>query len=222
MAELALYITNKCYSSWSLRAWLVMRAFDIPFDEVMVPLTDDGRVPAMSGISPTSKVPCLVVRDPASDARPVTIWESPAIVEFLAEQFPDRPIWPADSAGRALARSLVAEMHAGFAALRSECPMNLRRPASCHAVSKACRNDVKRIEEIFQQAQLVSGGPFMMGDFSALDAFYAPVYSRLMTYRQSKHPAVLRFGAALAELPALMAWVEAAADETAIITAVEV
>ena len=217
MTELTLYITWKNYSSWSLRAWLVMRAFDIPFDEVPVPMTDDGRMPGMAGISPTQKVPCLV-----DHTHKLTIWETVAIIEYLAERYPELAIWPDDMAGRATARALVAEMHAGFLPLRNECPMNLRRPAQPLAISEAAQRDVGRVESILADCLAHSGGPFLMGPFSALDAFYAPLLARIKTYRLSDHPAVTAFQAALDTLPAWQEWQLAALAETAIISADEI
>ena len=149
MTDLALYITWKNYSSWSLRAWLLMRALEIPFEEILVPMTDEARLPAMAGISPTRKVPCLIDRGMSGGMSAVTIWETLAIAEYLDELFPERGVWPEDMASRATARAMVAEMHAGFAALRSECPMNLRRPSAPMAVSDSCRADVARIGAIF-------------------------------------------------------------------------
>ena len=193
MTDLALYITWKNYSSWSLRAWLMMRALEVPFEEILVPMTADAALPDMAGISPTRKVPCLVDRA----MRGAVVWETVAIAEYLDELFPDRGVWPEDTAKRAVARALVAEMHAGFGALRGECPMNLRRPPAPLAVSDACRADVARIGEIFATCLDLSGGPFLMGRFSAVDAFYAPVLTRLRTYQLLDSEAVKALAAAL-------------------------
>ena len=218
MTDLALYITHKTYSSWSFRAWLLMRALEIPFEEILVPMTDDGRLPAMAGISPTRKVPCLIDRAMGG----VTIWETMAIAEYLDELFPENGVWPEDMVRRAEARALVAEMHAGFDALRAECPMNLRRAPAPLAVSDACRMDVARVGQIFSGCLQSSGGPFLMGRFSALDAFYAPVLMRLQTYRLLDSDAVKVFAAALDSLPAWQEWREAACAEAVIISADEV
>ena len=217
MADLTLYITYKNYSSWSLRTWLVMRAFDIPFEEVLVPMMDDCQMPGMDGISPTRKVPCLV--DHAHD---LTIWESVAIIEYLAERYPEHAIWPDDLAGRATARALVAEMHAGLLPLRNECPMNLRRPPQLLAISDDARRDVARVEAILADCLARSDGPFLTGAFSALDAFYAPLLARITTYQLSDHPAVRAFQAALATLPAWQEWHRAALVETTVIKADEI
>ena len=221
MTDLTLYITWKNYSSWSLRAWLLMRALEIPFEEVLVPMTDAATLPGMAGISPTRKVPCLIDRGMAG----VTIWETMAIAEYLDELFPESGVWPEDMASRATARALVSEMHAGFAALRSECPMNLRRPPAplpeSQAVSDGCRADVARVEAIFAECLEASGGPFLMGRFSAVDAFYAPVLTRLRTYQLLDTDAVRAFKAALDSLPAWQAWCDVALAETGVIAADE-
>jgi len=218
MSDLSLYITWKTYSSWSLRAWLLMRALEIPFEEVLVPMTAEAELPGMAGISPTRKVPCLIDRGMAG----VTIWESIAIAEYLDELFPDAGVWPEDMARRATARALVSEMHAGFAALRGECPMNLRRRPALLAVSDACRADVARAGAILAGCLDASGGPFLMGRFSAVDAFYAPVLTRILTYRLLDSTAVKAFAAALDSLPAWHEWRDAALAETAVIPADEV
>ena len=220
--DLTLYITYKNYSSWSLRAWLLMRALDIPFTENLLEMTDDGRVPGMVGISPTAKVPCLVDHGMGG----LVVWETVAIAEYLDELHPDLGIWPEHVADRARARALVAEMHGGFAALRGECPMNLRRPPAPLRVSEAVRRDVARAEAIFEDCltstMSQSGGLFLMGRFSAVDAFYAPLATRLVTYQLSDHPAVTAFMAALEGLSAWQEWHAAAMREMAIIAADEV
>ena len=217
MPDLTLYITHKNYSSWSLRAWLLMRAFEIPFEEALVPMTADAGLPDMTGVSPTGKVPCLVDR-----VRGVTIWESIAIAAYLAEEFPDRAIWPDDRTARARARSHVAEMHAGFMALRSECPMNLRRRPAVIEIGSQARRDVARVETILAQCLGQSGGPFLAGEFSALDAFFVPVLMRLQTYRLSEHAAVRVFAEALDTLPAWREWRAAALAETIFIPVDEI
>ena len=217
MPDLTLYITYKNYSSWSLRAWLLIRAFEIPFEEVLVPMRSDATVPDMTGLSPTGKVPCLVDRE-----RGVTIWESIAIAEYLAEEFSDLAIWPDDGTTRARSRAYVAEMHAGFLALRGECPMNLRREPAVIEIGSQARRDAARVEAILTECLARSGGPFLAGGFSALDAFFVPVLTRLQTYRLSEHAAVRALAEALAELPAWREWHAAALAETQIIEADEI
>lgn len=222
MTDLTLYITWKNYSSWSLRAWLLMRTLEIPFKEILVPMTDMAKLPGMVGISPTNKVPCLIDRQHVLGMAGVTIWETMAIAEYLDELFPEAGVWPEDMASRATARALVSEMHAGFAALRGECPMNLRRAPAPLAVSDACRVDVARVGTIFAERLEASGGPFLMGRFSAVDAFYAPVLTRIRTYQLLDSEAVKVFAAALHSLPAWQEWYHAALAETAVIPADEV
>ena len=217
MPDLTLYITYKNYSSWSLRIWLLMRAVEIPFEEVLVPMNDDASLPDMEGVSPTGKVPCLLDRK-----RGVRIWESIAITEYLAEIFSERAIWPKGLMVRARARAHVGEMHAGFMALRSECPMNLRRRPSVIEIGEQARRDVLRAEAIFAECLDQSGGPFLAGEFSALDAFFVPVLKRLQTYRLSEHAAVQTFAAALDGVPAWQEWHAAALAETTVIKADEV
>ena len=221
MDRFTLYITHKNYSSWSLRIWLLMRVFGIDFIEKNVPMTDAGEIPDMRGILATSKVPCLIAHLPDGD---LAIPESLAIAEFLAEIFTDLRLWPGDISARAKARALAAEMHAGFGALRNACPMNLRRPAAPLDVNDAVRADVRRIEGMWQACfddPASGGGPFLMGDFSIVDAMYAPVYSRLQTYQLSNHPALDRFGAALTALPAWQEWTDGALQDKTIIMADE-
>lgn len=174
---LKLIIGNKTYSSWSMRPWLLMRQVDIDFEEVLVPLHEDGSAELVLRYAPTGKVPALV--DGA-----VTVWESIAICEYLAERFPDRQLWPADAALRAEARSLAAEMHAGFQALRQHCPMNVRRVVPAKPRPCAVERDIARFAALVEslRARAGKGGPFLMGHFTILDAMYAPVASRCRTY----------------------------------------
>jgi glutathione S-transferase len=175
--SLTLFIGNKAYSSWSLRPWLLMRALDIPFTEVVTPLYVDGSREKMLREGPTGKVPLLRDGDFA-------VWDSLAIVEYLAEKFPDRNLWPKAPQARARARSLCAEMHSGFQGLRQACPTNFRRArrAAPLPLDEAAQADFARIQAIFTETPAQYGGPFLFGAFSAADAFFAPVASRLDTY----------------------------------------
>ena len=204
MPALTLYITNRTYSSWSMRPWLVMRHFGIVFEERMTPLDAQDKVPGMRGISGTGKVPCLIAHEAAGD---LVLWESLAILKYLAELFSDLPLWPADAADRARARVVSHEMHAGFAALRRDCPMNLRRPPVPLAVGGDVTGDVSRVLEIWRECLIRSGGPFLFGGFSIADAMFAPVYSRIISYQLSSDPVVSQFGAALGALPTWQEWV---------------
>ena len=207
-----LIIANKAYSSWSMRPWLVMRCFEIAFDEVVIPLDEPGSKAAFARYSPAGKVPILVDGD-------LTIWDSLAIVEYLAERHPDRPIWPRDAAARATARALSAEMHSGFAALRRCLPMNIRRDGTPAHLSAADGElvlaDVARIEAAWSEARarFGAGGPFLFGGFCAADAMFAPVVNRLQAYAVPVGDVALAYMTAIAALPAWRDWQAAALAE---------
>lgn len=209
-----LYIGNKNYSSWSFRPWIAMRALGVEFEEELIPFDDAGGNPKFRQFSPTGKVPVLV--DGA-----VKIWESLAILEYLADIFPDRGFWPSDIALRATARALASEMHGGFAALRSECPMNMRRKIGAIEVSAGVLADVQRIEAIWSECLARSGGPFLFGEFCNADAMYAPVVNRLEIYALSDADAVLAYRAAMKALPAWQEWEAAGRAEPWIVPADE-
>ncbi len=200
---LTLVIANKAYSSWSMRPWLLLRHFDIAFDEIVVPMDHETTRAEMLAHAPTGKCPSLRDGD-------VAVWDSLAIVEYVAERHPDLPIWPRDVAARATARSLSAEMHSGFAALRGALPMNFkrhpprRRPLD--AVTQAQVDaDVARVEVAWRAAheRFGAGGPFLCGAFCALDAMFAPVVNRLQAYDV---PVAADTAAYLAAMTALPAW----------------
>ncbi len=201
---LTLFIGNKAYSSWSLRPWLLMRALDIPFAEEVTPLYVEGSREKMLHEAPTGKVPVLRDGDFA-------IWDSLAIVEYLAEKFPQNGVWPEDAQARARARSLCAEMHSGFQALRSACPTNFRRdrretPLELEAGASA---DLARIEAIFTEtpAQFSDGkNPFLFGEFCAADAYFAPIVCRLDVYALPISPPARAYCDAVLALPAYHAW----------------
>ena len=180
-----LYIGNKNYSSWSMRPWVLMRALDMPFEEVM--LRFDSFKPGsvfkqrILAVSSAGRVPVLVDDDGQ------VVWETMAIAETLAERFPDRAVWPHEAGARARARSLCAEMHAGFSALRSHCPMNIeaRLPEVGQRVmaeQPAVVADLQRVLQLWSDALAASGGPFLFGDFGQADAYFAPVTTRIRTY----------------------------------------
>ncbi|MDJ1158564.1 glutathione S-transferase family protein [Chelatococcus sp. SYSU_G07232] len=216
-----LVIANKCYSSWSLRPWILMRQAGIPFEEVLVPFGptfDDPAWKAEVGrYTPAGKVPTLVDGD-------VAVWESIAIMDYLAERFPDRAIWPTDRTARAMARSLAAEMHAGFGALRNACPMNLGKKYAYRDRGEAVNRDVARVVSAWRQARerFGQGGPFLFGEFSAADAMYAPVVTRLDTYSFPVDAATRAYMDAVLTTPAFRAWREAALAEHWIVDADEV
>jgi glutathione S-transferase len=208
-----LVIGNKNYSSWSMRPWLALRAKDIPFEEVFIPLytgeADKQRILDLSG---AGKVPILVDGE-------ITIWDSLAIIEYVAERFPDKRLWPEDPAHRAHARSISAEMHSGFAALRNECGMNLHRPIRAIALSNDARANISRIQEIWTEcrARYGTSGPFLFGAFSAADAMFAPVVHRFRTYAIAVSPKVQAYMDTMMALPAFREWTEAALAETFVI-----
>jgi glutathione S-transferase len=210
---LKLVVGNKNYSSWSMRPWLALRASDIPFEEIFIPLyTGEADKKRLLGFTPSGKVPVLVDGD-------VTIWDSLAIIEYLAERFPERRLWPRDPALRAHARSISAEMHSGFAALRNECGMNLHRPVGSIELSAAAGADVARIQEIWGDCRERHGksGAFLFGAFGAADAMFAPVVHRFRTYAIAVKPQVRSYMETMMALPAFREWTEAGLAETLII-----
>jgi glutathione S-transferase len=210
---LQLVIGNKNYSSWSMRPWLALRANRIPFEEVFIPLytgeTDKKRILGFTG---SGKVPALVDGD-------VTIWDSLAIIEYAAERFAETRLWPEDRASRAHARSISAEMHSGFAALRNECGMNLHRPVGAIALSAAASADIARIQQIWIECRTRHGqsGPFLFGAFGGADAMFAPVVHRFRTYAIEVAPEVREYMKAMMSLPAFDEWTRAGLAETLVI-----
>ncbi len=196
-----LIIANKAYSSWSFRPWILMRHFGISFEEVTVPLGRPETRAEILRYSPAGK--CPVLRDGDRLVR-----DSLSIIEYLAEAFPGRAIWPRDPAARAEARSLSAEMHSGFTGLRSHLPMNMRRPVKRRALTAEAAADVARIEDAFAQARREFGaaGPFLFGAFSAADAMFAPVVNRLHIYAAPVSPQTRAYMDAVMALPAWRDW----------------
>ncbi|WP_249164478.1 glutathione S-transferase family protein [Bradyrhizobium jicamae] len=210
---LKLVIGNKNYSSWSLRPWLALRANGIPFEEVFIPLyTDQADKDRILGFSRAGKVPTLVDGD-------VTVWDSLAIIEYLAERFPEAKLWPADRAARAHARAISAEMHSGFAALRNECGMNLHRPIRPVTLSDDARANVDRIQEIWADCHARYGrqGPFLFGAFSGADAMYAPVVHRFRTYAIPVKAEARHYVDAMTSLAAFQEWTRDGLVETLLI-----
>jgi glutathione S-transferase len=210
-----LVIANKCYSSWSLRPWLLMKQLGIPFDEIVIPLDLPDTKAKVLAHSPAGKVPILIDGD-------VTVWESIAIMEYIGDAF--APVWPSDRDARAMARSVAAEMHAGFSALRSACPMNLGRKFAQKDRGEAVARDVARFSEIVRQARerFGAGGPFLFGAFSAADAMYAPLVTRLDTYSIAIDATTRAYVDAILALPAFQEWRSAALQEEWIVDADEV
>lgn len=174
---MTLIIANKTYSSWSMRPWLVMRHFGIPFEEIVIPLAQETTRAEILRYNPAGKCPALLDGG-------ACVWDSMAIIETLAEGFPDLAIWPKARGARAQARSLAAEMHSGFVPLRKQAPMNMRRPVRKLELSPEACADVERLEQAFAAARqsFGAGGPFLFGEFSAADAMFAPVVNRLHVY----------------------------------------
>ncbi len=201
-----LYIGNKKYSSWSLRPWIGMRVKDIEFEEVVVPFEMATGNAHFDEFSPTGKVPCLVDGD-------LTVQESMAILEYAADKLPERKLWPEDITARATARAISHEMHGGFQGLRRECPTNWARRRELLQVSERARNDVARIEQIWDECLQKFGGPFLFGEFCNADAMYAPVVNRLEIYCLSNADQVKRYTQAMQALPAWIEWDEAGKAE---------
>ncbi|WP_157267722.1 glutathione S-transferase family protein [Azohydromonas aeria] len=210
-----LVIGNKNYSSWSMRPWVLMKHFGMPFEEVKLrfnftPGSDFYR--QLAAFTPAGKVPVLLDGE-------LAVWDTLAIAEYLAEKFPQHAVWPRDAAARARARSVCAEMHAGFTALRGRCGQNLE--ASLPDVGArllaeddgALRRDLDRVVALWQDALRASGGPFLFGGFSAADAYYVPVVGRLRTYGLPVPDDVADYMARVWATPAVAAWVADALAE---------
>ena len=206
---LKLIVANKAYSSWSQRAWILLAHFKIPFEETVIPLDLPETHAKILKHSPNGKVPALI-------DGPITVWESLSVIEYVAETHPEKAIWPRGKAARAHARSLAAEMHAGFQGLRQACPVNFRRPVRKLALNEAAEADVARIEAAWAHARKTFGkaGPFLFGRFSAADAMFAPVVNRLHIYDVPVSRRTREYMAAVMALPAWKAWVaDAEAEE---------
>jgi glutathione S-transferase len=211
--SLKLVIGNKNYSSWSMRPWVAMRASHIPFEEVFIPLyTGQADKDRILSFTRSGKVPALIDGD-------LTVWDSLAIIEYLAERFPDANLWPQDRAARAHARSISAEMHSGFMPLRNECGMNLHRPIGAIALSADAQANIARIEEIWSACRERYGklGPYLFGAFSGADAMYAPVVHRFRTYAIKVGPQVAAYMETMLALPAFAEWTRAGLAETIVI-----
>ena len=212
---LKLYIGNKNYSSWSMRPWVLLRQAGIDFEEVMVRF--DGFGPEaqfkqlIAPINPVGKVPVLV-----HDG--LVVWDTLAIAEYLAEQFPEHALWPSERTARARARSLCAEMHSGFAALRSACPMNIEAHlpevgALALRDKPAVRADLQRLTTMWSQLLAEHGGPMLFGRFSVADAYFAPVLMRIRTYGLPVPDDVAAYVERVCALPGVKAWIDGALAE---------
>lgn len=212
---LKLYIGNKNYSSWSMRPWVLLKQAGIPFEEIKVRFdsfeADSSFKNTVNAVTPTGKVPVLVDGD-------LVVWDTLAIAEYLAEQFPDQTLWPRDKAARARARSVCAEMHAGFTALRGNCLMNIEAALADAGVliwrdKPAVRADVDRLVAMWQELLAAHGGPLLFGQFSIADAYFAPVCMRLQSYALPVPPAIAAYVARVCALPGVKAWMDEAVAE---------
>jgi glutathione S-transferase len=210
---LSLVIGNKNYSSWSMRPWMALKGANIPFNEVPIPLyTGEADKKRILSFTRSGKVPALIDGE-------ITVWDSLAIIEYAAERFPDAHLWPADVASRAHARSISAEMHSSFMALRNECGMNVHRPVGAKPLSDAAKADIVRIQQIWTEcrAQHSGEGPFLFGAFGGADAMFAPVVHRFRTYAVETTPPVRAYMDAMQANAAFREWTDAALAETLVI-----
>lgn len=212
---LQLFIGNKNYSSWSLRPWVLLTQAGIPFEEVMVRFDSlaagSAFKNAIERINPVGKVPVLV-----DDG--FAVWDTLAIAEYLAERFPEKRLWPADARARARARSVCAEMHSGFSALRNHCGMNIE--ASLPEIGRiiwrdqpGVRADLARISAMWNELLTTHGGPMLFGEFGIADAYFAPVCTRIRTYALPVEPAIQAYVDRVHALPGMQDWIAQALEE---------
>lgn len=208
MSDLKLVIGNKNYSSWSMRAWLLLRQYRIEFEEVQIPLRQSDSLDRKLAYSPAGKVPILLDGN-------MRIWDSLAIVEHVAERFPEKTLWPADEEARALARSVSAEMHSGFANLRASMPLNCRARHLGVGRGTSVQEDIARICAIWRECRERYGtaGEFLFGKFTAADVMFAPVASRFQTYGVELDRVEAEYAQAILALPAVREWLKDAHKE---------
>jgi glutathione S-transferase len=206
--SLKLVIGNKNYSSWSLRAWLFLKESQLEFEEIRLALFTETWPSEIQRYTPAGKVPVLLDGD-------LAIWDTLAIMEYLQETYPGSVGWPSDRVARAHARSIAAEMHSGFMAIREELPQNLKmcQRRSLDDFSSTARTEIARVEALWQDGFQRYGGPWLCGDFSIADAMYAPVALRFVTYGIDLTPAAQTFVTQVRELPSVQAWSAAAVEE---------
>jgi glutathione S-transferase len=214
---LTLVIANKAYSSWSLRPWIALKTIGVPFEEILIPLDEPDTKRRILQHSPAGKVPIVLEGE-------VRVWESLAILEYLAERFPAAQLLPADRVARAHARAVASEMHAGFAPLRQHYPMNVRKRISNRPPTPEVEANIDRIQSMWRECRERHSqlGPFLFGRFTAADAMYAPVVSRFETYAVPVDPTVRAYMDVVLGLPAFRDWIDAAARERWVIAADEV
>ena len=214
MAPYSLIIGNKNYSSWSMRPWLMMTVSDIPFEETVIALDTPNTRQEILRHSPSGHVPVLKDGD-------LTVWDSLSIGEYLAEKHPEAELWPKDPIARSRARSVSAEMHSGFSALRHHMPMNVRSSFPGHGRAPGVQEDINRISAIWRnhrrRVTSPADGPFLFGRFSIADAMFAPVVSRFRTYNVELTDEADAYAEALWNMPAMQAWLEDARNEPMVI-----
>ena len=207
-AHWTLILGSRNYSSWSLRAWLTLTHAGAEFDELVIPLDQLGTPALLQRHSPTRRVPILRAGD-------LTVWDSLAIAELVAETFPAKQLWPVDPSARAMARAVTCEMHAGFLALREHMPFNVRRRSPGKGREPGVAEDIARVTAIWRECRerFGAGGQMLFGRFSIADAFYAPVVSRFTTYAVDVDEVCSRYMDAVWALPSMQAWRAAAVAE---------
>jgi glutathione S-transferase len=212
MEKLTLIIGNKNYSSWSLRPWLLLKYFAIPFEEIRIPLYQAGSRQALANYSPSGLVPVLQHGE-------ITVWDSLAICEYVQDLFPSRALWPGECAARAIARSVSAEMHSGFTALRTHMPMNCKTSFPGKGLTPESEQEIKRITQIWRdcRANYGKGGPMLFGEFSIADTMFAPVVLRFNTYQVELDEVCEAYKTALLGLPAVQAWIAAGCAEAEVL-----
>lgn len=215
MTNLTLYIGNKNYSSWSFRPWFGMKMAGIAFEDVLIPFDFEHDNPQIKEQSPSGKVPLL--KDGA-----LLIPESLAILDHVARKFPDKQLWPNDPVAHSIAMSISCEMVGGFAHIRNQCPMNMRREIKTMEQGEGLARDVARIEQIWAENLSAFGGPFLFGDFSIADAMYAPVVNRMEVYQLTENAAALDYMAHMKSLPVWQEWEAAGRAEPWIVEEDEV
>ena len=208
MAALSIVLGNKNYSSWSMRGWLILKHLGVPFDEEVIQLDQPDTREQILRYSPSAKVPVVFHGD-------LVIWESLAIGEYLAEQFPDAGLWPSETAARAYARAIAAEMHAGFTAMRQNMPMNLRASLPGKGMAPGVQDDINRITAIWRtcRERFANDGPYLFGSFTVADAMYTPVTSRFNTYGVDLDETSKAYCQSISEHSAYQEWLAAAKNE---------
>ncbi|MDZ8052218.1 MAG: glutathione S-transferase family protein [Aulosira sp. ZfuVER01] len=212
MTQLTLVIGNKNYSSWSLRPWITLKHFGMQFDEIRIPLYTPETESKLQQYSPSGKVPVLLHNNQS-------IWDSLAICEYLAEEFPHLHFWPEDKTARALARSISAEMHSGFLNLRQNMPMNCRAKLPGKGLTVEVQKDIDRIKTIWQECRqkFAADGDMLFGKFTIADAMFAPVVLRFATYEVRLDNFSQKYVEEILELPAMQEWIQAAKKETEVL-----